>query len=91
MRTMTTPVQTEATPSVHDLDAAAQVRRLAVAARRAARTLALLSRAEKDAALRGIADALDAASDDIVAANDEDVARGRDGGMAESLLDRLRY
>ena len=90
MRTMTTPVQTEATPSVHDLDAAAQVRRLAVAARRAARTLALLSRAEKDAALRGIADALDAASDDIVAANDEDVARGRDGGMAESLLDRLR-
>ena len=68
----------------------AEVTRLATAAREASRTLALLSRAEKDAALRALADAIDAASDEIVAANGEDLDRGREGGMAESLLDRLR-
>ena len=67
-----------------------RVRTLATAARTASRRLAQLTRAEKDAALRGLADALDAASDAIVAANEEDLARGRDKGMAESLLDRLR-
>ena len=90
MRAMTTPAQTTVAPSAADLDGAAQVRRLATAARGAARILALLSRAEKDAALREIADAVDAASDDIVAANEEDLSRGREVGMAESLLDRLR-
>ena len=67
-----------------------EVRRLATAARSASRTLALLSRAEKDAALRSIADAVDAATADIVAANEDDLARGREAGMPESLLDRLR-
>ena len=68
----------------------AEVRRLATGARTAARTLALLSRAEKDAALRAIADAIDAGTAKIVAANEEDLQQGRDGGMPESLLDRLR-
>ncbi len=67
-----------------------QVRILAEAARTASRRLALLSRAEKDAALRALADALDAATDTVVAANDKDLARGRESGMPESLLDRLR-
>ena len=67
-----------------------QVRTLAEAARTASRRLALLSRAEKDAALRTLADALDAATDDIVAANEQDLDRGRANGMAESLQDRLR-
>ncbi|HHU10334.1 MAG TPA: glutamate-5-semialdehyde dehydrogenase [Intrasporangiaceae bacterium] len=67
-----------------------QVRELASAARTAAKTVALLSRAEKDAALRGIADAIDAATEDLVAANEEDLARGQEGGMPDSLLDRLR-
>ncbi|MGB7817685.1 MAG: glutamate-5-semialdehyde dehydrogenase [Ornithinibacter sp.] len=66
------------------------VRTLAEAARTASRRLALMSRAEKDAALRGLADALEHASDRIVAANESDLARGRSGGMPESLLDRLR-
>lgn len=76
-----------------DADPAAdaeQVRVLAEAARTASRRLALLSRAEKDAALHALADALDAATDDIVAANERDLARGRANGMAESLQDRLR-
>jgi glutamate-5-semialdehyde dehydrogenase len=67
-----------------------QVRVLAEAARRASRRLALLSRAEKDAALLHLADALEAASDEIVAANERDLARGRENGMTESLQDRLR-
>jgi glutamate-5-semialdehyde dehydrogenase len=36
-----------------------------------------------------MADALDAAVGDVLAANGRDVAAGRDAGMAESLLDRL--
>ena len=67
-----------------------QVRVVAEAARTASRRLALLSRAEKDAALHALADALDAATDEVVAANDLDLARGREQGMAESLQDRLR-
>ena len=63
---------------------------LAEAARTASRRLALLSRAEKDAALHTLAGALDASTDDIVAANERDLKRGQDSGMAESLLDRLR-
>src|SRR5450759_5876287 len=63
---------------------------LAGAARQASRRLALLSRADKDAALRAMADALDSASGQIIAANDKDIARGRAQGLAEGLLDRLR-
>jgi glutamate-5-semialdehyde dehydrogenase len=83
---------TETTPSAQSVgeDGSAQVHRLATAARSAARTLALLSRAEKDAALRTIADAIESQAPRIVAANDEDLARGRGDGMPESLLDRLR-
>ncbi len=68
----------------------AQVRTVAEAARAASRRLALLSRAEKDAALHVLADALDAATPEVVAANERDLARGREEGMAESLQDRLR-
>jgi glutamate-5-semialdehyde dehydrogenase len=70
-------------------EAAATVAELATRARTAARELALAPRARKDAALRALADALDAATERIVAANAEDLQRGRDGGMSASLLDRL--
>ena len=53
---------------------------LAEAARTASRRLALLSRAEKDAALHTLAGALDASTDDIVAANERDLQRGRTRG-----------
>jgi glutamate-5-semialdehyde dehydrogenase len=68
----------------------AHVAELAAAARQASRRLALLSRADKDAALRAMADALDAASAQIIAANDKDIAQGEAKGLAEGLLDRLR-
>ncbi|MGN6612176.1 MAG: glutamate-5-semialdehyde dehydrogenase, partial [Angustibacter sp.] len=72
-----------------DPTAVEQVATAARAARAASRRLALLSRADKDAALHAMADALESAAADVVAANAEDLARGRDAGMAQGLLDRL--
>ena len=73
-----------------DPEITAHVAELAGAARRASRRLGLLSRADKDAALRAMADALDRATPEIIAANDKDVARGKADGLAEGLVDRLR-
>jgi glutamate-5-semialdehyde dehydrogenase len=58
-------------------------------ARVASRALALLTRADKDAALLALAAALRSNSDRIVAANQADLAAGRDGGLARAMLDRL--
>ena len=60
------------------------------AARVASKRLALLSRAEKDAALGVLADAIEAAEANIVAGNERDLERGRAAGISESLADRLR-
>jgi glutamate-5-semialdehyde dehydrogenase len=73
-----------------DSETIAHVAELAGAARQASRRLALLSRADKDAALRAMADALDSASGEIIAANGRDIQRGRDHGLSEGLIDRLR-
>jgi len=73
-----------------DPEISAHVADLAGTARLASRRLALLSRADKDAALGAMADALDSASGQIIAANDQDLAAGRAQGLAEGLLDRLR-
>lgn len=62
---------------------------LARAARLAARQLAVLDRAHKDAALHAMADALAAASDEVLAANASDVARARESGTSDALIDRL--
>jgi len=59
-------------------------------ARAAAADLAPLSRAAKDAALLAMADALTDAADAIVTANARDMSAGRDAGMDDGLLDRLR-
>src|SRR5512144_2853810 len=56
----------------------------------AARALATMPRAGKDAALLAVADALVAATDRIVTANAEDLARGEREGLTAGLLDRLR-
>jgi glutamate-5-semialdehyde dehydrogenase len=58
-------------------------------ARQAAAELAPLSRAAKDAALHAIADSLAARSPEIVEANAADVARAREAGTSEYMLDRL--
>jgi glutamate-5-semialdehyde dehydrogenase len=57
--------------------------------REAAVTLRALPRATKDAALLAIADALDAATDRVVAANALDVARAEVNGTDPAIVDRL--
>jgi len=58
-------------------------------ARDAAVTLAVVSRAAKDTALHAMADALVTHAPAILAGNAEDIARGRDTGLSDALLDRL--
>ncbi|QIG40566.1 glutamate-5-semialdehyde dehydrogenase [Microbacterium sp. 4R-513] len=59
-------------------------------AKDAARRIGLLTDEEKSSALRAIADAIEASAADVVAANAEDLERGRQTGLSEALLDRLR-
>ena len=61
----------------------------AVRARDAARTLATLNRSRKDAALLAMADALAAASDEVLQANARDVAAAREAGTSAALIYRL--
>ncbi|MGW1840219.1 glutamate-5-semialdehyde dehydrogenase [Streptomyces sp. NPDC002067] len=61
----------------------------AARAREAAALLAPLPRTDRDGALLAIADALVARTDEIVAANAEDIAKARAAGTPESLVDRL--
>ncbi|MCM2576032.1 glutamate-5-semialdehyde dehydrogenase [Streptomyces meridianus] len=58
-------------------------------ARGAAEALAPLPRAAKDAALLAVADALESRAAEIVEANAGDVARARETGTSESVVDRL--
>jgi glutamate-5-semialdehyde dehydrogenase len=55
----------------------------------AARVLALASTAQKDQALAAMAQALRARSLDVLAANTEDIAAAKAGGMSPAFLDRL--
>ena len=59
-------------------------------ARVAAQDLAVRSRADKDAALQAMADALLAREPEILEANAADVDRARAGGTSEAMIDRLR-
>ena len=76
---------TETTAEVTEADVLAVARR----AREAATGLAALTRDSKDAALQAMADALEAATDRVVAVNIEDLDRARSAGMAAGLIDRL--
>lgn len=58
-------------------------------AKAASRRLAIVPSAAKDRALRAIADALVAHTDEIVAANDADRAEAEAAGLGEHLLERL--
>jgi len=62
---------------------------ICAAARAAARRLAALDTASKDAALLAIADALEARAGEIVEANGRDMEAGREAGLSDALLDRL--
>ncbi|WP_427051929.1 glutamate-5-semialdehyde dehydrogenase [Paenibacillus sp. TC-CSREp1] len=66
-----------------------EVREKASKAKSAVSTLNRLTTEQKNAALRIMADALIAQSEEIIAANSEDLDRGREQGTPESMLDRL--
>jgi glutamate-5-semialdehyde dehydrogenase len=59
-------------------------------AKDASRSIGLLHDATKREALLAIADAIAAGQAEIVDANGEDLARGRESGLSEALQDRLR-
>jgi glutamate-5-semialdehyde dehydrogenase len=60
------------------------------AAREASRAVRPLTRGAKDALLLAMADALVAATPEVVEANARDLANGEAGGLTTGLLDRLR-
>ncbi|MBJ7347391.1 MAG: glutamate-5-semialdehyde dehydrogenase [Thermoleophilaceae bacterium] len=65
------------------------VAQICLAAKQAARELAVLPTATRDAALLAIADAIEARSDEILAANQIDLDNGREAGLDAALMDRL--
>ncbi|MBM3939901.1 MAG: glutamate-5-semialdehyde dehydrogenase [SAR202 cluster bacterium] len=68
---------------------AAELIERTTAARAAARALAKLPTEAKNRALLAIAESLEKQQADVIAANNIDLAAGRQAGLAESLLDRL--
>jgi glutamate-5-semialdehyde dehydrogenase len=71
-------------------DLAALVHDVARRARAAAADLATLPRADKDAALLAMADALEERAAEVLAGNAQDVARAEQGGTSTAIVDRLR-
>nr|WP_274635651.1 glutamate-5-semialdehyde dehydrogenase [Microbacterium bovistercoris] len=69
---------------------AATARERMLRAQAASRSVGLLDDAGKRDALLAVADAVEAAADQIVAANREDLAAGAAGGLSDALQDRLR-
>jgi len=78
------------TAAAETTDVTRIVEAIARAARVAARATARTSGAERDDALRRMADAIDARAADIVAANALDLAAAEAGGVSGPMLDRLR-
>ena len=58
-------------------------------ARRASRALALASSEQKNKALAAVKDSLPRSVDEIIAANQSDIAQARDAGLNSALIDRL--
>ncbi|MFF1505980.1 glutamate-5-semialdehyde dehydrogenase [Streptomyces sp. NPDC058326] len=75
--------------SLTPLDNLSPVTRAAYRARGAAAEIAPLPRAAKDDALLAIADALEVRTAEIVEANAEDIAKAREAGTSEAIIDRL--
>ncbi|WP_028661173.1 glutamate-5-semialdehyde dehydrogenase [Nocardioides insulae] len=67
-----------------------EVRSAALRAREAGYDLAVATRATKDAALVGMAEALVERAEEILAANAEDIARAEAEGTPSNIVDRLR-
>ncbi|MCW2526802.1 MAG: gamma-glutamyl phosphate reductase [Pseudonocardiales bacterium] len=77
---------TEASTAV---DLKAEVRAAATRSRDAAAELAPLARAAKDGALLAMADAVVAATREILAANAKDVDKAKEDGTSDPMIDRL--
>ncbi|WP_420033637.1 glutamate-5-semialdehyde dehydrogenase [Streptomyces sp. cg28] len=77
------------TPSLNPYDSMTPVTRAAYRARAAANTLAPLPRAQKDDVLAAIADALEVRTAEIIEANTKDIAKAREAGISEAIIDRL--
>ncbi|GAA3060009.1 glutamate-5-semialdehyde dehydrogenase [Streptomyces roseofulvus] len=75
--------------SLTPLDNLSPVTQAAYRARGAAAQIAPLPRSAKDDALLAIADALEVRTAEIVEANAEDIAKAREAGTSESIIDRL--
>ncbi|MFD2173700.1 glutamate-5-semialdehyde dehydrogenase [Rhodobacter lacus] len=73
-----------------ETDAKTLIDRMGVAARDAAAELAYAPPARKEAALLAAADAVLAQQAEILAANAEDLAFGRDKGLSPAMMDRLK-
>jgi glutamate-5-semialdehyde dehydrogenase len=65
------------------------MQKLGQQAREASRQIAKASTAQKNAALTAIAEAIDASRPQLMQANEQDMAAGRDKGLDAALLDRL--
>ncbi|MGM0984745.1 MAG: glutamate-5-semialdehyde dehydrogenase [Pseudomonadota bacterium] len=76
-----------AIPDIGDVDAYMQ--RLGQGAREAATLMRRVDTAAKNAALLAMAEHLDQARSDVLAANARDLDRGRESGLEAALLDRL--
>ncbi|MGB3731260.1 glutamate-5-semialdehyde dehydrogenase [Microbacterium sp.] len=59
-------------------------------AKEASREVARLTSGQKEQALEAIARAIEADAERIIAANERDIRRGREGGIGDALIDRLR-
>ncbi|OON80816.1 glutamate-5-semialdehyde dehydrogenase [Streptomyces tsukubensis] len=75
--------------SLSPYDTMTPVARAAYRAQAAAADIAPLPRAVKDDVLLAVADALEVRTAEIVEANAKDVARAREAGTGESVIDRL--
>ncbi|WP_225799838.1 glutamate-5-semialdehyde dehydrogenase [Streptomyces sp. NK15101] len=75
--------------SLTPLDNLSPVTQAAYRARGAAAEIAPLPRAAKDDALLAIADALEVRTAEIVEANAVDIAKAREAGTSEAIIDRL--
>ncbi len=71
-------------------DIAAEIRSISQKARAAARVLASIDTGRKNRVLARIADELVAGAAAIMAANEKDLDEGRERGLSEAMLDRLK-
>lgn len=71
-------------------EAVSEVAQITHRARDASRPLGRLDRRHKDRALEAVAAGLRSSTDALIAANKQDLSRGRENGLSAALQDRLR-